>query len=570
MTARFVFAYERFSNDDLQDQLSIAGQKILCEKLADRHYPGVPVRHFFDEGISGDDPMILRRDLQSMLAAAGRGEAVGIVSEALDRLSRNPADTYRIYELLTYYRVKIITADEGEITDLIVGVKGITNSQFLKGLAVKTRRGQISAFKSGRWMSRVPYGYRLDHSPQTRDKRTGEMVRLRGVLMIHVEHAEVVLRILKLYAGGFSAKRIAKLLNAEGIPSPGSKPGKPIAWTQNTLNGNWRRATGILQNPIYVGRPFFGKLHYDKDRSRIPEPGQKQKRRATLNDQSEWEPADLSFSHLRIPGLTDELWQQVKVRQAAARQRQAAAARSDRRGDGIVQNRRPQFLFSGLTKCGQCGGGFTIYSRSELRCFNKTQRGETVCTNRRTIKRQELEGRVLRALRVRFLADPVAFEEFCAGFREEENLYRMEQRERIAATTRELDRVAKEIRGVIEAIKRGVPGDELKTEMEDLQARKAALLVQKADLEQPEPLLHPSMADAYRTSVEQLATALEAADDIEKSRAREAVRSLITAIVIPPGDGPLTVRGDLGKMLETAGGRRSTAGVGYGGCGGGI
>lgn len=107
--------------------------------------------------------------------------------------------------------------------------------------------------------------------------------------------------------------------------------------------------------------------------------------------------------------------------------------------------------------------------------------------NTRTITRQELEGRVLRAMRERFFSDD-AFAEFCAGFREEQNRQRMEQRERLAATKRELARVTREVRTVIDAIKAGVPGSELKAEMEGLQARKAALLAQMATMEEPEPL----------------------------------------------------------------------------------
>ena len=35
--------------------------------------------------------------------------------------------------------------------------------------------------------------------------------------------------------------------------------------------------------------------------------------------------------------------------------------------DGIVRARRPKYLFSKLTKCGVCGGGFTLSSRDTLR-----------------------------------------------------------------------------------------------------------------------------------------------------------------------------------------------------------
>jgi hypothetical protein len=122
---------------------------------------------------------------------------------------------------------------------------------------------------------------------------------------------------------------------------------------------------------------------------------------------------------------------------------------------------------------------------------------------------------------------------FCEGFREEQNHFRMAERERQAATTSELARVAKEIRGVIDAIKAGVPGAEVKAEMEGLQARKAALEAQLESMKEPEPLLHPTMADVYRRKVTQLAKALESADVEVREPARSEIRALITTIVVP-------------------------------------
>lgn len=69
--------------------------------------------------------------------------------------------------------------------------------------------------------------------------------------------------------------------------------------------------------------------------------------------------------HLRIPGLDDALWEQVKLRQAATRRAMKA---------GRVHGRRPKFLFSKLTKCGACGGGYNLSSRDTLRCFNNEKR----------------------------------------------------------------------------------------------------------------------------------------------------------------------------------------------------
>ena len=53
-------------------------------------------------------------------------------------------------------------------------------------------------------------------------------------------------------------------------------------------------------------------------------------------------------------------------------------------------------MFSGLTKCGECGAGFIVYSREQLGCFGTRDRGR--CTNKLTISRHEVEERVLSAL----------------------------------------------------------------------------------------------------------------------------------------------------------------------------
>lgn len=81
------------------------------------------------------------------------------------------------------------------------------------------------------------------------------------------------------------------------------------------------------------------------------------------------------------------------------------------------------------------------------------------------------------------------------------------------------------------------------------------------------------MATVYREKVEHLAAALAHEDETQRVTARETLRGFVEAIVIPPGDRLLEVRGDLGRMLRSAGGDRETielADVAQGGCGGGI
>ena len=125
------------------------------------------------------------------------------------------------------------------------------------------------------------------------------------------------------------------------------------------------------------------------------------------------------------------------------------------------QARRPKYLFSGLTKCAQCGGGYVMYWRDRLACFGARSRG--TCTNRLTISRQEVEERVLVALRVKLMRRDL-FEDFCREYVRELNRLRMEHRAGLSSACSELAVVEREIRKLVQAIKDGVSTLSIKDE----------------------------------------------------------------------------------------------------------
>jgi hypothetical protein len=55
----------------------------------------------------------------------------------------------------------------------------------------------------------------------------------------------------------------------------------------------------------------------------------------------------------------------------------------------------------GLTKCGACGAGFIMSGKNRLGCFGARDQGR--CDNHLTIRRDEVEARVLRALQDKLL-----------------------------------------------------------------------------------------------------------------------------------------------------------------------
>ncbi|MCC6163751.1 MAG: zinc ribbon domain-containing protein [Acidobacteria bacterium] len=202
-----------------------------------------------------------------------------------------------------------------------------------------------------------------------------------------------------------------------------------------------------------------------------------------------------------------------------------------------------------MTKCGECGAGFVVYYRDRLGCFGTRERG--TCTNKLTISREEVEERVLTALQEKLLRKDF-FEEFCREFAKEMNRLRMEQRASLSGAKRELERVQRDIQKVIQAIKDGFAGPDLKAEWNGLQERKATLQATLEAADEPPPLLHPSMADVYRSKVEELAAALRREDT--RLEASEMLRGLIESIVLTPGNGQLGIelKGSLAAMLTAA------------------
>lgn len=522
-----VALYARYSSDQ-QRAASIADQLRICREHAERQGWAV-VADYTDAAKSGASTM--RAGIQSLMRAARAGTFDVALAEALDRFSRDQEDTARLYKQLTFAGVKIFTISEGEIGPLHVGLTGTMNAMFLTGLADKTRRGLRGRVEAGKSGGGLCYGYRVVPVMEGQP---------RGEREIHPGEATIVQRIFRAFVAGVSPKAIAKALNAEGIAGP-----RGVAWSPSTIHGHAGRGSGILNNELYIGRLVWNRQRYVKD----PDTG---KRLARMNPAEAWIITDVP--HLRI--VDDDLWQAAKARQASTRSVMKA---------GIVRARRPRYLFSGLTRCGSCGGGFVLSSHDLLTCFNARSRG--TCTNRRSIKRQEVEARALRAMRERFF-EPGAFAAFCEGFTAEMTLQRREHMAQMAGARRELAAVEREIGKLVQAIKDGVSALAIKNELLTLEARKAALTTALA--EPPLPAMHPQMAEVFREKATTLAAGLE--HDEQRDAARQALRGFLDKIVIPPGDGLLQVVGNLGSMLAAAAGQKMPGrhAVGYDGCGGGI
>jgi len=79
-----------------------------------------------------------------------------------------------------------------------------------------------------------------------------------------------------------------------------------------------------------------------------------------------------------------------------------------------------------------------LSSHGRLVCFNAHDRG--ICTNRRTIKREELEARVLNGIKNQMF-EAAAFAAFCENYEDEVRRLRQEHTGKLAGARREITKL---------------------------------------------------------------------------------------------------------------------------------
>jgi site-specific DNA recombinase len=138
-----VSIYARYSSDK-QREASIEDQVRLCEERAAREGWRV-VKRYTDHAISGAS--LMRRGIQALMQDAQSGKFDVVLTESLDRISRDQEDIAGVYKRLRFAGVKIHTLSEGEIAELHIGFTGTMSALYSRASA--KRRGGDKAGACG-------------------------------------------------------------------------------------------------------------------------------------------------------------------------------------------------------------------------------------------------------------------------------------------------------------------------------------------------------------------------------------------------------------------------------------
>lgn len=190
---------------------------------------------------------------------------------------------------------------------------------------------QIGNIRAGKSAGGLAYGYRVR---QLNDLGEHEP----GLREIDADQAIVVRKIFTMYAAGESVMRIARHLNAAGIPSP--RGGK---WTATTLAGHYGRGDGVLQNAIYIGKLVWGRCPEGKN----PKTAQREVR---PQEQAQW--IVEAAPHLRI--IDDATWNTVQDRRTGTYRK--------------IKGHRSLTKVAEIFRCHACNGAMIRLNRLYIMC----------------------------------------------------------------------------------------------------------------------------------------------------------------------------------------------------------
>jgi site-specific DNA recombinase len=232
----------------------------------------------------------------------------------------------------------------------------------------------------------------------------------------------------------------------------------------------------ILRNEKYVGRWVYGRRIFVKD----PVTGRRQ---ARVRPKAEWQVTE--HADLRI--VTQELWEAVQAKfgrlateYPRARGRLAGRARG-------APSWRPS-LFSGVLRCGTCGGALVVVSgqlgRSERRygCGFHREKGPHVCANALTVKVDTVEERLLDAVRSRVLNEG-AVRYLITAVNAQLDQFRAAETETRRELEKRLEQVSAELRNVEHAILAGIVTETTAALVTDREAQRRDLKERLAAME---------------------------------------------------------------------------------------
>jgi DNA invertase Pin-like site-specific DNA recombinase len=531
-------AYARYSDSDLQSVSSNEQQIRACREAAAKDGGQIPGENVFaDAGVLGseEDRPELNRLMDVIRSKRANFKHLYVFETA--RLARDSELASRLRKFFAFHGIILHFVSNGMVSgssgfDLQHGMHSLFDQQFSKTLAANVRRGHKDQLLKGYVPYGRCYGYRnvsiLD--PTLNDSFDDKRRRVGVKHEIDPVESEVVRLIFDLYLRhGYGYQAICKRLNELGYKSP-RKP------TKNTVRG-WQTSAirTILSNARYIGIITHSKVETLRD----PETKKFVHRQ---RPESEW----VSFTNTDLRIISDEDFEAVRARMTQQKDR-----KDQQKQGGLNRTHQSRtYLWSGLLKCGECGGALSICQPNTYMCTTNFRK--LGCRNRLKLNRDSLERHLMETLAAA-LKRSETFQRMEQAFTAEIRKQQEQQRRAAAynaarrdSAQAEILRLTKEAEGLVLAMAQHGFSDTFSRVLREKEVQKQALIELVSLEEQRYVEINDHEVREY------LSKALENLADVLMSdpiRCRDEIRKRVTGLMLDPimlGNAPAyRIRGDV-------------------------
>ena len=325
--------YIRLSKEDDSEgpSQSVQNQESLLREFIQQHRLNV-YDTYIDDGWSGTN--FDRPAFQRMIADIEAKKVNMVITKDLSRLGRDYILTGHYMErYFPEHRVRYISLLDGIDTGVdstandITPFRAIMNDMYAKDISKKIKSVKRDKQRKGQFIGGKPvYGYKMH--PTEKKK-----------IVIDEEVAPIVRRIFALALSGMSCRNIAALLNQEGVPTPATYAGLPVA-RPGPYTGLWssERISDMLQNETYIGNMVQGrsvKISYKS-------------KKCLKQNPANW----VVVEGTHEPLVDRETFQKVRMLVNSRRH---------------TRSRTYDFLLKGLISCHECGYPLAVLNRKNAK-----------------------------------------------------------------------------------------------------------------------------------------------------------------------------------------------------------
>jgi site-specific DNA recombinase len=434
-----VAAYARVSTDNDDQLVSLATQKDHYETYIKQNSEWEYAGLYYDEGITGTKKE--KRDgLLQMITDCEAGKIDLVITKSISRLARNTTDCLEIVRKLLGLGIFIYFEKE----DLNTG--SMESELMLTILSSLAESESVSISENEKWSIKrrfmngtfiigyPPYGYKNED----------------GKMVVVPEEAEIVKEIFAAALSGTGTYRIAKKLNARGIPT--KKDGN---WTASTING-------ILTNEKYTGDVIYQKTFTDSNFDRHVNYGE-------LDQYLVKNHHEAIISHEDFERAAQVLAQRGK----------------EKSNTGEAGKYQKRYTFSGKIKCGDCGSTFKRRSHYKpsgdyIAWTCGTHLEDKNACGMLYIRQDEIEAAFVRMINKLIFSQKQVLRPFIDGLR---GMNDVERLRRVQALEDQIDKNKEQYQvvtglmtsGYLEPAVYAKETSELQAELERLQAEKSTL-----------------------------------------------------------------------------------------------